>query len=336
MDVMQIIIFVILPLAFITVALGVLLFILIKTQVRLNEISKQIPNNQSFETLSQRLQDVDASSRQSFERLAKSLGELSKATEQMMDVGKTISGIEDLLKPPKLRGSLGETLLERLLAQILPPQHYDLQHKFKGGETVDAVIRIGERLVPVDSKFPMDSFRRMITADDEGVSQKERRSFIKAVKQHIDTIAQKYILPDEGTYDFALMYIPAENIYYETIIKDEQGEELYPYATGRRVIPVSPNSFYAYLQVIVFGLKGMRIEERAKAIMGHLVRLTNEEEKFRKEFEVLGTHLKNAGSKYADAERKLLHFEDKLLDVSSVQTAELPAGDIVSEHPNGG
>lgn len=311
----------------ILIVLGVLLFMLIKTQSRLNEVSKQIPNTQSFETLSQRLHDVDASNRQSFERLANSLGELSKATQQMMDVGKTISSIEDLLKPPKLRGGLGETLLERLLSQILPPQHYELQHRFKDGEIVDAVINIGKRLVPVDSKFPMESFRRMLEGEDENSTQKERRSFIKAVKKHIDSVSQKYILPDEGTYDFALMYIPAENIYYETIIKDEQGEELYPYATERHVIPVSPNSLYAYLQVIVFGLKGMRIEEQAKVIMEHLARLKNEEDNFRQDFEVLGTHLKNARNKFDDADRKLARFEDKLLDIGTAHTTELPEGE---------
>lgn len=322
MEVIQIVLIVIL--------LGALI-LLIRTQTRLNELSKQFPNAQSIDALGKRIQEVDDSSHKSFERLSGTLGELSKATKHMMEVGKTISSIEDLLKPPKLRGGLGETLLEQLLAQILPPQHYELQHRFKSGETVDAVINIGESLVPVDSKFPMESFRRMISDDDENVTQKERKAFIKVVKQHIDSISQKYILPDEGTYDFALMYIPAENIYYETIIKDEQGEELHPYATERRVIPVSPNSFYAYLQVIVFGLKGMRIEERAKAIMGHLARLHNEEEKFRQEFDVLGNHLKNARSKYEDAERKLVRFEDKLLDVSTAQPAELPTGEIVSE-----
>ncbi len=325
MDIVQFIFFVSFAII-ILLLLGILLFILIRTQSRLNEVSKQIPNTQSFETLSQQIRNVDDSSRESFERLANTLGQLSEAAKQIMDVGKTIESIEDLLKPPKLRGGLGETLLEHLLSQILPPEYYKLQHKFKGGETVDAVIKIGDRLVPVDSKFPMESFRRMLDAKDESISQKERRAFVKTVKEHIAGISQKYILPDEGTYDFALMYIPAENIYYETIIKSGQDEEVYPYAIERRVIPVSPNSFYAYLQVIVFGLKGMRIEERAKAIMEHLSRLKSEEEKFRQEFNTLGTHLKNAKTKYEDAERKLARFEDKFLEIETPHSAELPMG----------
>jgi len=123
------------------------------------------------------------------------------------------------------------------------------------------------------------------------------------------------------------MYIPAENIYYETVIKDEQGSELYPYAMEKRVIPVSPNSFYAYLQVIVYGLKGMHIEEKAKVILNQLARLSGDELKFREEFDTLGTHLKNARNKFEDAERKLARFEDKMLEVSTTQPAELPPGE---------
>lgn len=302
-------------------------FVLIRTQSRLSEMAKLFPNMQSIDELGKRIQEVDESSRKSFERLSGTLGELSKATEHMMEVGKTISSIEDLLKPPKLRGGLGETLLEQLLAQILPPQHYQLQYAFRDGEVVDAVIRLGERLVPVDSKFPMESFRRLISEDNEQPSKRDKKEFTRTVKQHIDQIALKYILPDEGTYDFALMYIPAENVYYETVIKDEHGDELYPYAMEKRVIPVSPNSFYAYLQVIVYGLKGMHIEEKAKAIMNQLARLSGEEAKFMKEFDTLGTHLKNARYKFEEAERKLTRFEDKMLEVSAAQPAELPPGE---------
>jgi len=330
MEIVQIVLIVL-----IVILLGALI-VLIRTQTRLSELSKQFPNAQSIDALGKRIQDVDDSSRKSFERLSGTLGELSKATEHMMEVGKTISSIEDLLKPPKLRGGLGETLLEQLLAQILPPQHYQLQYAFRGGEVVDAVIRLGERLVPVDSKFPMESFRRLISDDDEQPEKKDRKEFTRTMKQHIDQIAQKYILPDEGTYDFALMYIPAENIYYETVIKEEQGDELYPYAMEKRVIPVSPNSFYAYLQVIVYGLKGMHIEEKAKAIMNQLARLKGDEEKFREEFDTLGTHLKNARNKFDEAERKLARFEDKMLEVSTAQPAELPPGEENPTTKNGG
>jgi DNA recombination protein RmuC len=147
-----------------------------------------------------------------------------------------------------------------------------------------------------------------------------RKRFITDVKKHVDAIAQKYILPDEGTYEFALMYIPAENVYYETVLKDEEGEGLYPYALQKRVIPVSPNSFYAYLQVIIHGLKGLHIEERAREIMDHLARLQGDEAKFRQDFETLGTHIENARKKYEEADRKLARLEDKLLAAGAIRT----------------
>jgi DNA recombination protein RmuC len=141
--------------------------------------------------------------------------------------------------------------------------------------------------------------------------------FLRDVKNHISDISEKYILPDEGTYDFALMYIPAENVYYETIIKDEEDGGLFPYASERRVIPVSPNSFFAYLQVIVRGLRGLQIEERAKEIMGHLDRLKEDERRFRDEYDVLGRHLSNASKKFEESTRRLNRFEDKLISIGS-------------------
>jgi DNA recombination protein RmuC len=285
----------------------------LRAQARIDLLADRLPDAAVVDSLSKRLQEADESSRKSFERLAGNLGELSKATEQMMRIGENISSLEDLLKPPKLRGGMGETLLSHLLAQILP-QNHELQYGFKNGQRVDAVIRLGDRLVPVDAKFPLEAFRRLAQAHDETEAQRERRAFLKAVRLHIEDIAKKYILPDEGTYDFALMYIPAESVYYETIIKDDQGEGIFPYAMDKHVVPVSPNSIYAYLQVIIHGLRGLRIEQRAQEIMGLLTRLEGDQRRFRQEFDVLGTHIENARKKYEDADRRLAHFEDKLLE----------------------
>ena len=284
---------------------------------RFDRIEKNV-NTDVVGLLSNRIHEVEESNQRSFERLAGTIGCLSKATEQMLEVGKTINSLEDLLKPPKLRGGMGETLLEELLAQILPPDFYSFQHSFKSGEIVDAVVHLGDGYVPVDAKFPLESFRRLISIEDEKQQKAERKLFIRQIKTHIDSIASKYILPDEGTYDFALMYIPAENVYYESIIKDEEGEGLFPYAMQKRVIPVSPNSFYAYLQVIVRGLRGLKIEEKAKEIMTQLSRLQDDEERFKREFETLGTHITNARSKYDDAYRKLNSFEDKLTEIGNI------------------
>jgi DNA recombination protein RmuC len=275
--------------------------------------------------LSQRISEMDQSSHKSFERLKEDLGKLSRATDQMLDVGKTISSLEDLLKPPKIRGGMGETLLEELLIQILPRGYFEFQYTFQSGERVDAVIRLGNSMVPVDAKFPLEQFRKLIRCTDEKEAKSHRRVFIRNVKKHIDDIASKYILPDEGTYDFALMYIPAENVYYETIIKEENEDGLYTYALKKKVIPVSPNSFYAYLQVIIYGLKGMRIEEKAVEIIHHLDRLVGDQKRVREEFSKLGTHLTNARKKYEDTDRLLDRFEEKLLSTNEISTiAKLP------------
>jgi DNA recombination protein RmuC len=213
-----------------------------------------------------------------------------------------------------MRGGFGELLLERLLEQVLPEEHYSIQHRFPSGVMVDAAVRLGNGIVPVDSKFPLEAFHRMLAAGSDEERSALRREFVRAVRKHIDAVT-KYILPEDGTYPFALMYIPAENVYYEVIIKDDLADaqaDLSSYALERRVIPVSPNSFYAYLQAIVLGLKGMRVEERAHEIIRHLEHLSGEYSKIQKDFSTLGSHIKNANERYADVDRSLTKFGDRL------------------------
>lgn len=244
-----------------------------------------------------------------------SLGKLGEATQRVVEVGKEIQGLEQILKSPKVRGGLGETLLEQLLAQMLPREHYALQHPFKSGEKVDAAIALGGRLVPVDAKFPLENFRRILAEPEEDKRRPFRKQFARDVKTRIDEIAKKYILPDEGTFDFALMYVPAENVYYEIIIKDDADagdESIAAYALSRRVVPVSPNSLFAYLQVIILGLRGLRIETHAREIQADLIRLGGDLEKVREPMRKLGQHLGNAQNQFTDAERAVDRFKDKL------------------------
>ena len=256
----------------------------------------------------------------------KRLGELGQANQQIFEVGRHIASLQEQLRAPKFRGEFGEFLLENLLANVFPRKEcYEIQHEFKSREKVDAVIRLGERLVPIDAKFPMESFKRHIEATAEAEKRAASREFATAVKRKIDDIAQKYILPDEGTYDFAMMYIPGENVYYEMITKDENfGEDkgLLNYALSKRVIPVSPNSFYAYLQVILFGLKGMEVEEKAQVILETLARLQGDLDRFREDFRILGKHLADARSSYESSEKRLEKFDEKLSRIEETEPKE--------------
>ena len=292
------------------------------TQLIQQQLGQMIGNvNERLRENSEILQQTHQSVGQRLDNAARvvgdvqrSLGGLEEANRKIYEVGKDIASLQEILRSPKLRGGLGEFFLEDLLAQVLPPQHFTTQYGFRSGEKVDAVIRLGSSLVPVDAKFPLENFKRIIDITVDGDQARAKRQFAADVKKHIDAIATKYILPDEGTYDFALMYIPAENVYYEIIIKDDSTEEksLSTYAMSKRVIPVSPNCFYAYLQAIVLGLKGMTIEQRAKEIIECLSRLQGDFTRFRDEFGVLGKHLGHAQSSYQNAEKRVEQLGQKL------------------------
>ena len=187
-------------------------------------------------------------------------------------------------------------------------------------------MRIGTNLVPIDSKFPIDNFERIIKAESEEEQKTLRRQFTRNIKKHIDDVA-KYILPDENTFDFALMYIPAENIYYETIIRDTEESDIFSYSLEKKVVPVSPNSFYAYLQVIVQGLKGLQFEKAAGEILGYVSRLQSDLDNFQHDYEVMGEHIRHAANKYDEAGRKLARFGDKLQLAGETPVKKLPEGD---------
>jgi DNA recombination protein RmuC len=261
------------------------------------------------------------------------LGEVDRQVRSVTEVARDLRGLQELLRAPKLRGGMGEYLLTELLEDVLPEAHFDLQFEFPGGERVDAVIRIGPRLVPVDAKFPLESFRRLIEADNEDARKVARRGLRTDVKRHVDAIATRYIRPGDGTYDFALMYIPAESVHHEALLADdEEGADLFQYAIERRVVPVSPQSFYAYLQVILTGLRGLTIERRAQEIMSRLGHVRSRLERFGESFDVGVKHLTNAQKQMDEAGRRLARVGDALVELESHRSgdeepAAIPAGE---------
>lgn len=332
--------------AIVLLLLFVVLFWSLKnTTSKINEIKSSQAENQALSLMQQQIGQLTQSINQNLQNMSgqfqkttgnigstlgdvkKDLGKMEEVTREVLEKAKNISTLENLLRAPKFRGGFGELFLGDLLAEILSPAHYHLQYKFKSGETVDAIVNIGKNIVPIDSKFPLENFQKYMAEEDTKDKENLRKKFISDVKKRIDEIAEKYILPDEGTYDFALMYIPAENVYYETILKDESfGEErsIFSYAIQKRVIPVSPNSFFAYLQVIVLGLKGLQIEKSAQKIFQGLARLQGDLVRFKRDFQVLGSHLGNAKGKFDDAEKRLERFSDKLEFVSGEEAKKLP------------
>jgi DNA recombination protein RmuC len=174
------------------------------------------------------------------------LGQLARQADNIEAIGKNIQSLSELLRPPKLRGNVGEMLLENLLDQIVPAAMRESQYRFADGSRVDAIIKVADRLMPVDAKFPLEAYERLRDNPDDASSQK---AFTQAFKKHVDDIASKYIRPAEKTTDFALMYIPAEAVYYRLISEDNP--EAFEYALSRKVIPSSPGHLYAFLASVV-------------------------------------------------------------------------------------
>jgi len=245
--------------------------------------------------------------------------QLEEANKRIFDLGKDISSLQKILQAPKLRGGMGEIWLAELISQIIPADRFKLQYGFKGGEICDAVIFLRDgALLPIDSKFSLENFVKLLEAD-EAEKPALRKLFGSDVKKRIDEIARKYIRPQEGTLEFAFMYVPAENVYYQAFIQDEPSMNLLSYAFEKRVIPVSPSSFYAYLQVILFGLRGLEIEKSAKEIQKNLAGLQGDFGRFRETYDKVGTHLRHAQQSFEQSDHRLGGMENKLDQIGTTE-----------------
>ena len=243
--------------------------------------------------------------------LGERLGRLHEASQKIEKLAGDVTRLEDLLKPPKLRGTLGEMFLEQALAQVLPPEAFATQHPLGDGVVVDAVVFMQDRMVPIDSKFPLENFRRARETEDESERRRARQQFGRDVRKHVDAIAERYIRPANGTCDFALMYIPAEAVYAE-IVADEEGGALADYASSKRVIPVSPRLLYAYISTVALGLRGMELQENAREVHQNLSELARLWDRVAGPVDKLGVHLTNAQKQYEEASRALDRFSTRL------------------------
>jgi DNA recombination protein RmuC len=284
---------------------------------RLDLITRQVAdrlaeNSGALLSTSKEVNDRISSVQSTFAGLQKQVGEMTAQSRQLAELSHSIAQLQNVFSAPKLRGGFGETQLETLLATVFARDQFAMQYRFPSGDIADAVLHFPQGMVAVDSKFSLENFRRISQAPSEADAKAARRDFIKDVRRRVDEVAAKYIRPADGTVPFALMYIPAENVYYEAVIRDGDDNDLYEYCLSRRVVPVSPNTLYAYLQTILVGLNSMRVSQRAESVLKEIQSLELELEKFNDVYGKLGTHLKNATRAYDDSTRELSKLESRV------------------------
>lgn len=293
-----------------------------------SEQLKHLSDRVSSETsiLSRRLEGID--SRMTEGQVANhglardifgTLGDVQRATETVAEQARQFTSLQDLLKAPKARGGLGEAMLEELLRQVLPPQAFACQHRFSSGVIVDAIVKAGGRKICIDSKFPLTNYQAMCDARSDAERTVAERAFAADVEKHIHDISSRYIVPDEGTLDFAVMYVPAEGVYGEVLRLAHQKRPIFETAIASRVVPMSPLTMYSYLQTILFGLRCLKVEESAERILDHCGRLHQDMERFACDHDTLGRHLTHAYTKYGDASRNLDRLRtdlDRVVDLA--------------------
>jgi DNA recombination protein RmuC len=236
--------------------------------------------------------------------LARQLGQLGERSDRIGELAREIGSLHDLLRLPQPRGGFGELMLERVLADHLPAEAFALQHTFRDGARVDAIVRSGGRIVPIDAKFPVDAFRAMQAAATDQERGSKRKAFLQQVKRHVDAVG-RYVKPDEATIDLAFLYVPAEQLYYHAFVQAEEGEDMGAYCAAQRVMPVSPNTLVSYLQLVALGLRGLAIEQRSRELHEQIRRAALELERFRELHDQLGRHVENASKKFTESLRAL-------------------------------
>ncbi len=246
------------------------------------------------------------------------LTQLSENLKQVHESVKNVSSFQDIFKSPKLRGIWGEASLENTLSQYFSKDAYELQHYFSSGEAVDAILRLpNSLLLPIDSKFNWENFEKMVNVENDIQKDQYRKIFFSDVKKKIDEISSKYILPSEGTTDFALMYVPAETVYYE-IINNIKDVDIPAYARGKKVILTSPNTFFLSVSAISHWTKDVQLSKQTKEIMKRLERIATDGHKLGDDFRRLGKHLSDAHSSYEDSEKRLTLLTDRVENVIEI------------------
>ncbi|MFH1129545.1 MAG: DNA recombination protein RmuC [Patescibacteria group bacterium] len=293
----------------------------------LKEIRKELSESRdkSLESLQRQFEESGRISRDANSRIKEITSQLEKIhvdNQHVVDVKNQLGKLTDILANPKQRGSLGEYFLETLLQNVFAPNQYQLQYKFKNGDKVDAVIFIKDKIVPIDSKFSLENYNRIVEEKDETKKGEFEKLFKQDLKVRIEETA-KYIRPTEGTMDFAFMFIPSEGIYYDLLINQVGAVKVSTYDLieyafkEKHVIIVSPTSFYAYLQTVLQGLRALSIEESAKEILGRVEVLRKHLLNYNEFLAKLGSHLQTTVSTYNKAYKEFAKIEKDTAKLTS-------------------
>lgn len=267
------------------------------------------------------MRTLQENSKQLNERLDKAtdaMKDVNREVGKMSEIGRNMQELQEFLKSPKLRGNIGEQVLKDLITQIFPKNSFHLQYTFRSGEKVDAAIQTDAGILPIDSKFPMENFQKMTKAENKEERENYRKELTRDVKKHIDAIATKYVLPDEGTMDFALMYVPSESVFYELV----NMADIVEYARHERVYIVSPSTLYAHLQTILLSFEGKKIEQRSKEVFALLRGLQIDYGKVNESLDTLGKHLNNASGQYTNVIKGFTTLGNKLSSTKDLAAKE--------------
>jgi len=277
--------------------------------------------DKNTETMQKQLSEANKTLNERLDNAARVIGRVSKELGEMSEMTRQMKDLQDFLRSPKLRGNIGEQVLRDLLEQVLPREHFSLHYGFKEGQIVDAVIKTERGIIPIDSKFPMENFKKVMKSASEEEKEKTMRGFIKDVKKHVNDISKKYILPQEGTVDFAVMYVPSEPVYYEIAM---HGSEINSYAYEKKVLFVSPNSFYYFLKIIMMGLQEKRIAEGARKILETLEAIRHESGKFGDDLSVLSGHVTRAKNAMDNVTSKYQLLSGRIEQVKHLKSDDAP------------
>ena len=288
-------------------------------QNQINEMSRTMDNKLAEST--RVLQSQFGESAKIIREITHELTKVGEGQRQVVDIAKQLESLQDILKNPKQRGVLGEYYLETVMKNVLPPGSYQMQYEFNNGDIVDAVIFVKDKIIPIDSKFSLENYNRLLDTKDDAERQRLESAFREDLKARIDETS-KYIKPSEGTMDFAFMFIPSEAVYYDLLINKigavkSNTRDLIQYAAGdRKVMIVSPTTFLAYLQTVLQGLKALQIEESAKEIRKRVEELGRHLSSYEEYMKKLGTHLGTTVNMYNHAYKELGKIDKDVLRIT--------------------